>query len=216
MRRYPDIEPSALFREDFARLGAQMTKLTTIESGRISRTSAWTICAAAPHRLEALQGARRTWHASTLLAYELTECAAAYARVVALRMDRELRGLGDDLTTSGASASGVPPRFERTRRAPPMRTPSLPSVRRSRTSRPASSLTLQRVVAEEFEMSDLPDPDADLASLDLDSLRSASIQVQIVEDSGIELFATLLAEAPNLRTLAAWLVAAAAAPEPPL
>ena len=75
---------------------------------------------------------------------------------------------------------------------------------------------VQRVVAAEFEMSDLPDPDADLASLDLDSLRAASIEVQIVEDSGIEPFATLLAEAPNLRTLAAWLVAAAAAPEPPL
>ena len=211
------IEPSALFREDFARLGAQMTKLHHYrEWSYFPHFSVDDLRTGAIDRLEALQGARRTWHASTLLAYELTECAAAYARVVALRMDRELRGLGDDLTASGASSSGVPPRV-RANQARSADADAFAAFRAAIANEQDRVVAyVQRVVAAEFEMSDLPDPDADLASLDLDSLRAASIEVQIVEDSGIEPFATLLAEAPNLRTLAAWLVAAAAAPEPPL
>jgi predicted NAD/FAD-binding protein len=203
-------EPAACFKQDFEALGARFNKLHNYQEwSYFPHFGVNDLRAGAIDRMEALQGVNRTWHASTLLAYELTECAAAYGQAVALRLDHDVRAPGD-------SSTGLPPRA-RTVNADSPDAQAFAAFRASVAAEQERVVAyIQRVVAAEFELSELPDPDADLASLDFDSLRAASIQVQIAHDTGIELVPSLLTEAPNLRTLAGWLVSLVVAPEPPL
>ncbi len=188
------VDPVERFAEDFARLGGRLVRMLHHQQWRyFPHFSADDVAGGALTRAEALQGQRRTWHASTLFSFELTECAAAYAETVAARMDAELRGAG--AFDGDAQAFAV---FREAVRAETERVVGY----------------LQRVASEELERP-VRDPDASLAELGLDSLRAVSLHQRIRHDAGMDLPITLLTEATSLRAVAETIVRQVVAPAAP-
>ncbi|MDP2316713.1 MAG: FAD-dependent oxidoreductase, partial [Pseudomonadota bacterium] len=190
------VDPAARFAEDFARLGGRLVRMLHHQQWRyFPHFSADDVAQGALARAEELQGQRRTWHASTLFSFELTECAAAYAETVAARLDAELRGVTAGPVDGDARA------FAAFREAV-----------RAETERVVGYL--QRVAAEELDRP-VRDPDASLAELGLDSLRAVSLHQRIRQDAGLDLPVNLLGEARSLRAVAEAVVRQAVAPAAP-
>jgi hypothetical protein len=184
----------ALIREDFARLGATVR--------RIARWQPWSyfphfashdLADGAIQRLEALQGRRSTWHASTLLSFELTECAAAYGVELAGRIAASL-GRGEPATVVSAPTDG----FGAFRRA-------------VEAERARVLAWLQDVVRE--ELGTRPPADVPMNELGVDSLRAAVIHQRVSEGAGVDLPPDALFGS-TLTALAAQLVARVVEPEP--
>lgn len=194
------VDALGLYAEDFARLGARLVRAHEYRAWRyFPHFGVADLRNGALDRLEALQGQRHTWQASTLASFELTECAAAYAEALAVRIDARLRGDagGEVRETPGDGADDAP-------------IAALRAVLQAEQDRLLAYL--RRVFAEELERADLPDPDQPIALLGLDSLRAVSIHERLRSDSGLDLPPTLFAPTATLRALAHGLLAQLMAP----
>lgn len=185
----------ALYAADFAKLGAQVRRtLFYREWNYFPHFSAADMQAGCLDRMEALQGARRTWHASTLLSFELTECAAGYAEALAARI--------------AAPAPSVRPAAELPIDEGPPRS-ALESFARFRASIPLAVARLeghiQAVIADELE-TEPPALDLDLTDLGIDSLRAVRIHQRLTEELQLDIEPTLLNEVTSVRALARLLV----------
>lgn len=200
-------QAESLFAADFARLGARLVRTRWIhEWAYFPHFSADDLRAGCLARLEALQGARHTWHASTLLSFELTECAVAYAVALAGRIAGGTSAqLPNSLLGTGAPAPVTPPGI-------PVAAPASFADFRAIVAAEVARMErwLQTVIVEELDADTaVPPPDLDLANLGIDSLRAVRIHQRISDELELTLEPTLLSDVRDIRTLARHLVAEA-------
>jgi acyl-CoA synthetase (AMP-forming)/AMP-acid ligase II/predicted NAD/FAD-dependent oxidoreductase/acyl carrier protein len=192
-------EAEARYAEDFARMGATVRRtLFWREWKYFPHFSPADLEAGCLDRLEALQGARRTWHASTLLSFELTECAAGYAEALAARIATPAR--------APVRTSVAPPPEDGPPASP------VESFARFRAAIHVERARLEgyvgAVIADELER-EAPGPEQDLADLGIDSLRAVRIHQRLTDELGVELDPAVLTEVTTVRALARTIVATA-------
>ncbi|MCB9686348.1 MAG: AMP-binding protein [Alphaproteobacteria bacterium] len=193
----PNGPDEAAVREDFARLGGTLRRVVRWHPwSYFPHFSSEDLASGVLDRFEGLQGRRSTWHASTALSFELTECAAAYAEALAERIVAR-PGASVPVGTPSAAAPEPATTFAAFRR--------LVDAERARVL-----AWLQDLVQEETGVR--PGPEEPLADVGVDSLRAAVLHRRVGEEAEVELDPSLFFHA-TARQLADHLVVRVVAPE---